>query len=40
MISIINKMFIQESNETVIQEPNGISYAIPIKHSVGLLKKV
>ena len=33
-------MFIQESNETVIQEPNGISYAIPIKHSVALLKKV
>lgn len=40
IIGIINKVFIQESKETVIQKPSGISYAIPIKHLVGLLKKV
>lgn len=40
VIGIINKVFIQESKETVIQKPSGISYAIPIKHLVGLLKKL
>lgn len=39
VIGIINKVFIQESKETVIQKPSGISYAIPIKHLVTLLKK-
>lgn len=39
VIAIINKVFIQESKETVIQKPSGISYAIPIKHLLGLLKK-
>lgn len=40
VIGIINKVFIQESKETVIQKPSGISYAIPIKHLVTLIKKV
>jgi len=40
VIGIINKVFIQESKETVIQKPSGISYAIPIKHLAALIKKV
>ena len=40
VVGIINKVFIQESKETVIQKPSGISYAIPIKHLVTLIKKV
>ncbi len=40
VIGILNKVFIQESKETVIQKPSGISYAIPIKHLQDLLKKV
>jgi serine protease Do len=39
VVGIINKVFIQESKETVIQKPSGISYAIPIKHLVTLIKK-
>ena len=40
VIGILNKVFIQESKETVIQKPSGISYAIPIKHLQELLKKI
>ena len=40
IIGIINKVFIQETKETVIQKPSGISYAIPINHLADLLKKI
>lgn len=40
VVGIINKVFIQESKETVIQKPSGISYAIPINHLQDLLKKI
>jgi serine protease Do len=40
VIGILNKVFIQESKETAIQKPSGISYAIPIKHLQELLKKI
>jgi len=40
IIGIINKVFIQETKETVIQKPSGISYAIPINFLQELLKKV
>jgi len=40
VIGILNKVFIQESKETVIQKPSGISYAIPIKHLQELLNKI
>lgn len=39
VIGIINKVFIQETKETVIQKPSGISYAIPIIYLQDLLKK-
>jgi len=40
VVGIINKVFVQETKETVIQKPSGISYAIPIIHVHELLKKV
>jgi len=39
VIGVINKVFIQETKETVIQKPSGISYAIPIIYLKELLKK-
>ncbi|MGH7887156.1 MAG: S1 family peptidase [Candidatus Binatia bacterium] len=39
VIGIINKVFVQQTKENVIQQPSGISYAIPIKHLQELLKK-
>ena len=40
VIGIINKVFIQETKESVLQKPSGISYAIPINHLQELLKKI
>jgi len=39
VIGIINKVFVQQTKESGIQQPSGISYAIPIKHLQELLKK-
>jgi serine protease Do len=39
VVGIINKVFIQETKESVIQKPSGISYAIPINYVQELLKK-
>jgi S1-C subfamily serine protease len=39
VIAILNKVFIQESKESLLQKPSGISYAIPINYLRGLLKK-
>ena len=39
VLGIINKVFIQETKETVIQKPSGISYAIPINYLKELLKR-
>jgi S1-C subfamily serine protease len=40
VVGIINKVFVQETKEAVIQKPSGISYAIPIVHVHELLKKL
>ncbi|HXF76789.1 MAG TPA: S1C family serine protease [Methylomirabilota bacterium] len=40
VVGIINKVFVQETEETVIQKPSGISYAIPIIHANELSKKI
>ncbi|MGY0648844.1 MAG: serine protease, partial [Paraglaciecola chathamensis] len=29
---IINKVFIKETKEAVLEKPSGISYAIPVKY--------
>ncbi|TWX65427.1 serine protease [Colwellia sp. C1TZA3] len=39
VIGIINKVFVQQSKETVISKPSGITYAIPVKYLHKLLKK-
>jgi serine protease Do len=39
VIGIVNKIFVQESKESVLQKPSGISYAIPINFLRELLKK-
>lgn len=40
VVGVINKVFVQESKETVIQKPSGISYAIPVVHIRDLLRKL
>jgi S1-C subfamily serine protease len=39
VIGIINKVFVQQSKETVISKPSGITYAIPVKYLHQLLKQ-
>jgi S1-C subfamily serine protease len=39
VIGIINKVFVQGSKEAVISKPSGITYAIPVKYLLALLKK-
>lgn len=39
VVGIINKVFVQETKENLLTKPSGISYAIPIRHAEGLLKK-
>lgn len=39
VIAIINKVFVKETKEAVIEKPSGITYAIPIKHLHELLKE-
>lgn len=39
VVGIINKVFVQESKENLLEKPSGISYAIPIKYARELLKK-
>jgi len=39
VIGIINKVFVQASKEAVITKPSGITYAIPVKYLLALLKK-
>ena len=38
VIGVINKVFVQESKESVLSKPSGISYAIPVNHVQNLLK--
>lgn len=38
VIAIINKVFVQESKESILSNPSGITYAIPISHIEKLLK--
>jgi serine protease Do len=37
VVGIINKVFVQESKESVLSKPSGISYAIPVDHIEKLL---
>lgn len=39
VVGIINKVFIQETKESIMQKPSGISYAIPVNYLLELLKQ-
>jgi len=39
VLGVINKVFIKESKESVLQKPSGITYAIPGKYIIKLLKQ-
>ncbi|ABG39734.1 peptidase S1 and S6, chymotrypsin/Hap [Paraglaciecola sp. T6c] len=39
VVGIINKVFIKETKEAVLEKPSGISYAIPVKYLRLLSKK-
>ena len=42
VVGVLNKVFIKETKETVLEKPSGISYAIPIKHlkELAVIKKI
>ncbi len=39
VLAIIGSVFVKESKERLLQDPSGITYAIPIEHAVSLLRK-
>lgn len=39
VVGIINKVFVKETKENILQKPSGISYAIPIKYVRELIKR-
>lgn len=39
VIAVINKVFVQESKESVLSKPSGITYAIPINYIEKILKE-
>lgn len=39
VVAIINAVFVQGSREDVLAKPSGISFAIPIRHAITLMRK-
>jgi hypothetical protein len=39
VVGILNKVFVKESKESVLEKPSGISYAIPVKYLIDLAKR-
>ena len=39
VIGVVNSVFIKESKETILQQPSGITYAIPISYAKELFTK-
>jgi S1-C subfamily serine protease len=39
VIGILNKVFVKESKESVLEKPSAISYAIPVKYLLELVSK-
>jgi serine protease Do len=37
VVGVLNSVYVQESRETILQRPSGISYAIPVVHILPLL---
>ena len=38
VLAIVGSVFVKESKERLLQDPSGITYAIPIEHAVRLLR--
>lgn len=39
VIGVINKVFVQESKESLLERPSGITYAIPVRYVQALLQR-
>ena len=39
VVGVINKVFVKETKESVLEKPSGITYAIPARYVEALLKK-
>jgi S1-C subfamily serine protease len=39
VVAVINKVFVKETKERVLQDPSGITYAIPVRYARKLLDK-
>ena len=39
VVAVINKVFVKETKEKVLEKPSGITYAIPIRWGLDLLRK-
>jgi serine protease Do len=39
VVGILNKVFVKESKESVLEKPSGISYAIPVKYLIDLVNR-
>ena len=39
VIGVINKVFVKESKETLLERPSGITYAIPVAHVRAMMRK-
>ncbi len=38
VVGIVNRVFVKESKENVLEHPSGITYAIPVNHAAALLR--
>ncbi|MFA9460982.1 S1 family peptidase [Thiohalorhabdus sp. Cl-TMA] len=39
VVGVVNMVFVKESKEAMLEKPSGITYAIPIKHALRLLRR-
>lgn len=39
VVGVINKVFVKETKETVLEKPSGITYSIPVKYVIELMKR-
>ena len=39
VLGVVNSVFVKESKETILQQPSGITYAIPVSYVQALLKQ-
>lgn len=39
VVGVVNRVFIKETKEAILEKPSGISYAVPIKYAMPLLRR-